>query len=499
MPDSNSLQYTLTISIDHPNLNITIYNGYGDVIAVMVDDLIDSKNKSVQHFLIRDSHVSLKLNKGIYQIDGELGGQTESILVRLNNDTRVCAPKPKVYSAVPLAKAVTSKDYYADAAFQLSRATLSLEHKMPNLLFFIRTISAELAQDINIHLRILKENGDIVFNSEIHNVLKDDEKGWFGVSLSLDSGGYLVEINESTRQRRAIPIWLTSYFQTQIFGLFTNGKIDYNSLRLLMAPKHSGFNPEDPSLAATEIMTTSLLAGSRNLTGAAMREALSGKFENPIVGLFAAHNLLRRNNLDENLLDIVINNLSMMLENSPDVIALKVMQKTRMKTSIDDISLSFPPTLQASYLGIIEADSKSENVVEANSLLERIGICICTDTPFVTWDLSLNNASEKSMEWIKQRVVTSLSTFAMPQDELTSKIGEMSKSMGITQNLLKSAVLDVLSESGQQINDKSPFEFISLHFPKADDVRWKSLGVIDMNLSADKAYQVISKKLYSND
>ncbi len=492
--------YCLTVDLNHPELQITIYNGFGDVIAMMADDPRLEREKS-NPILGIDSYsnkVTLNLPRGIYQVEGKLGGQIQSTTVRLNENKSIQAPQPNVYSAVPLSSTVTSHEYYEAAASSLSKETSNIDENKPNLFLMIRTINQEQAQPINAYFRVLNESRNAVFDSRVQSATQNDSQGWMGFSLALSEGGYIVElIEDSHAQQRAIPIWLTERFQTQIFGLYTKGQIAYDSIRILMADRYLGFDPQAPSLASIEIMTTSLIAGTQGLSGQSMRLALSGKFENPIVGLFAAHTLLRRETLNKDLLLIVIQNLEYLLKDSPDVKSLKIMLKLRLNEDVSETKLNFPPTLRASYLGIIDADSRNSPVVEKSSLLEKIGVGICTDSPFVTWDISQLDKPEESMEWVKKSIVTSIAAFASLPGTPVPAIGELSKIMGVTQNLLQNAALNVLNKAGQQTTEgESAFDFMNHHLPSYDDRRWETLKNLDTELSADETYKLISSNVH---
>ncbi|MCL1068685.1 hypothetical protein L2735_18095 [Shewanella olleyana] len=492
--------YNLTLVLSHHDLQITVYNGFGDVIAMMSDDprLDRETNNPVLGIDSFRGTITLSLPRGIYQVEGKLGGQIQSATVRLNENKSIQAPQPNVYSAVPLSGAVTSHEYYEEAASSLSKGTSTIDENKPNLFLMIRTINQEQAQPINAYFRVLNESKNVVFDSRVQPATKSDSQGWMGFSLALSEGGYIVElIEDSPIQQRAIPIWLTECFQTQIFGLYTKGQIAYDSIRILMANRLLGFTPQAASLASIEIMTTSLIAGTRGLSGQSMRLALSGKFENPLVGLFAAHTLLRRETLNKDLLLIVIQNLERLLKASPDVKSLKVMLKIRSGEGISETKFSFPPTLRASYLGIIDADSRNSPVVEKSSLFEKIGVGICTDSPFVTWDISQLDRPEESIEWVKKSIVTSIAAFASLPGTPIPAIGELSKAMGITQNLLQSAALNVLNEAGQQTAEgESAFDFMNHHLPSYDDNRWEILKNLDIELSADETYKLMSSNIH---
>ncbi|KUI97425.1 hypothetical protein [Vibrio sp. MEBiC08052] len=504
---SNS-NHNLTITLNHPELQITLYDGFGEVVAMMADDpkLERTQNRSIQVIDSYSNSVTLTLPKGIYQVEGKLGGQTQSMAVRLNKDISTLAPQPEVYSAVPLSNTITSHHYYEQAAAALSQETSSKETStdhtnQPNLVFMIRTINQAQAQPIRAYFRISGEDNNVVFDSRIHATIQNESQGWLGFSLALRQGGYIVElieqqIGEQPAQQRAIPIWLTDRFQTQIFSLYTKGQIAYDSLRLLMADRSLGFDPQDQTLASTEIMTTSLIAGTQGLSGQSMRIALSGKFANPIVGLFAAHTLLRRKTLNQDLLRVVIENLERLLGDSPDVKALKVMFKLKLTEDIGEMTFDFPPTLRASYLGIVDADSQNPSVVEENSLFEKIGVGICTDSPFVTWDLSQTDKPEEALEWVKQNIVSSIATFASVPNTTPLATAELSKTMGITQNLLQNAALSILKGAGQQpAAGESALDFMNHQLPAFDDNHRATLKNLETQLSADETYQWITNKI----
>jgi hypothetical protein len=252
-------------------------------------------------------------------------------------------------------------------------------------------------------------------------------------------------------QSRALPVWISSNFQTQLFALNLDGGIAYDSLRILNAHVHNGFSPDDPLLRTAELMTTGLIAGMQQPSGQAMREALSGKFENPMVGLFAAHSLLRRPKLQFPLLEEVIYNLGCMLEDSPDVRALGLMLAQAGGAGFDDIEpFKFPPMLQASYNGLIDAASRHPEFVEQDSLCDRIGIGLMTDTLFVSWNPeAVTDIGSASMDWIKESIVECLvpkERFGEPTDLFN--LEKLPRTLGVTRHVLEEAARSLIEDAG---------------------------------------------------
>jgi hypothetical protein len=457
MSNSDIEMFSLTVSLPHPDLVVSILNGYGKLCAVMVDSEEPEEERqgqgdhNVQYLVHVYESFSVDLPRGLYRIVGKLAGRTEETVVRLNRDQLVDAPVPAVFSAVPLAESQISHEYYTGPATDISRnATWTIGGGRPTLMFFVRALSSENAQANRIHCRLHDRDQQVLMDTRQGGAAIDDDSGWFAFSVDLAPGAYILEIFDS-RQTRALPVWISGNFQTQMFALNLDGGIAYDSLRVLNAHTNDGFSPEDPFLRTAELMTTGLVAGMQQPSGQAMREALSGKFQNPMVGLFAAHSLLRRPKLQLPLLEEVIYNLGWMLEDSPDVRALALMLAQAGGTGFNYIEpFTFPPMLQASYNGLIDAASRHPEFVEQGSLCDRIGIGLMTDTPFVCWDPeAVADTSSASLDWIKESIVESLvpkERFGEPTDLF--KLEKLPRTLGVTRHVLEEAARSLMEDAG---------------------------------------------------
>ncbi len=494
--NQNREMYDLTVELNHQDLIVTVLNGYGDVVAQMLDPIEAEERRvrkdNIQYLDCVWNKFTLTLPRGIYQLEGELGGQTESATIRLNRDISVDAPVPCTFSAVPVANAPTSHEYYTGPAIELSRKGSVDAQPDPNLMVFIRTIDSNRNDLPEIHSTLTSDSGDVVFDSMLSSYACVPDDGWLGFSLSLLPGGYILELRES-EQQRCIPLWITDYFQMQLFGMISRGKIAYDSLRVLNAERHLGFEPENKMLITAEVMTSSLIAGSVNIMGAAMRDALQGKFYNPIVGLFAAHHLLRRNKVNESLIVQVIDNLSYMLGDSPDVKALKIMLCQKTGADINGITIHYPPILRASYQGIIDAASEHPEIVVNESLFEKIGVAIFTDIPFNSWDPILLSQPESSFDWIKQGMAASL--FQNPQLRTTkTDIGDIARSLGVTSNLLEKVAQSIVQNVQPGVDSSySSLDRLVEAASNVNEKQWELIKSIEMSSTdnVDEAFRVI--------
>lgn len=121
-------------------------------------------------------------------------------------------------------------------------------------------------------------------------------------------------------------------WQTQVF-LFrrTFGKgeesrrPDLSEASVLMGRTGSGFYPDRDDERWTELARLAL-AGNRKAMPSRddLREMLVHKFEDPMLGIYAAHLLLREPEIRVDLLEIVLGNLFSMLGEHPDVQALRL-------------------------------------------------------------------------------------------------------------------------------------------------------------------------------
>lgn len=95
--------------------------------------------------------------------------------------------------------------------------------------------------------------------------------------------------------------------------------------KIFMPHVSQGFNPSDRYTQVVDAAVTTLQQGGDFFPKDAIDFLLREKFYDPMLGLLGAHFLLRRADLRENYVHIVLDNLENLIPGSPDVQALRLM------------------------------------------------------------------------------------------------------------------------------------------------------------------------------
>lgn len=241
-------------------------------------------------------------------------------------------------------------------------------------LLFLRAETAEVEFDVaGIALHDL-EGTQI---ADLATGRRNDAARCAGLSLQLDPGTYRLRVSKPELGDYEIFVTLSPGWQTQVFLAlegFIRGeeRIQAPSLRraaIFMTREGRGFDPGHPNLRLTELAKQAHLQGRKIVSTEMINRFLDEKFEDPMMGIFAAHILMKARRRNTDLIQTVLNNLERMLGDTPDIRALflAVDHEEREHQPIDN-----PPLLAASWKMLSKATRKNARLISPHSVPGRV-------------------------------------------------------------------------------------------------------------------------------
>ena len=147
--------------------------------------------------------------------------------------------------------------------------------------------------------------------------------------------------------------------------------------------------------AAVDTGLQSLQTGSSELTSA-VDVLLRNKFVNPMLGFIGAHLLVNRarqlppdsaeRQECDSLLQTVMGNLEKLASDAPDTIALQTLAAIHFGGPVPTVSLGVPPMLRSGLSAVVFAAAEYQQLIEEDSLADRVASQMFQDSPWTTWD-----------------------------------------------------------------------------------------------------------------
>ncbi len=327
-----------------------------------------------------------KLPPGVYEVESVVSQDRERRFVVLNPGkteylTINLRQKMDLSSAAPLAYTRTTREWQEGPAIEWSRKTT-----MPGpaaayarLFVFVRTLEPEKYQaTYDRDLSLLDGNGKLICDFD-QGVVRDRQHGWTALTVDLKPGGYVLSRGGRGRPARFQAVWLCEGWDTQVF-IPARERPQLEEMSYFMAHYSSGFDPVNDASLASETVLEGLKRGVNLASSDQMRFMLTGKFENPWLGILALHAMRLRQDADQNLTSIVYHNVSGLIDGHPDLRALGL--KTG-KTAPEPFT--FPPVLYASLKLVREHASQFPGTIKPASLLSRLFDALLADSAWVSW------------------------------------------------------------------------------------------------------------------
>jgi hypothetical protein len=395
-----------------PEYRVNVTSGPRDVVTIY-----DSSGGQVA----RDVHsVSVTVPRGLYTIRTEFAAEMRDQDVKIDGPLDLVLPPVDAYSAAPLTDAVTSHEYYTDPSIHCSnqptRPPLIASGGPPasRMMLFFRALASDAPRDTSFAnvLSLCDANGNHLSNFGPATTARDDAAGWLAFSADASPGLYRLHHDGKTPREIALrlePSWATYWF------VMIDAEPRFDNMSVVMAHPAAGFAPNDDSARAIDLGLWSLQNGVTAFPRTAMSLLLTGKFDNPLMGLIGVWLLLRKPKVTSSELIAPLANLQSILGESPDVIALENAVSRRFPADYTlplHPPLSDVPMLRASLEALVDASVDRDDVIAEGSLLDRITSNRYTDSSWTTWKPLTADAQKEEFDWVDYAVYDALSSAA---------------------------------------------------------------------------------------
>lgn len=323
--------------------------------------------------------LDIDLLPGIYKFKFKTGGVVKELLQLVERgaeDVVISAPQASFPTPAPLSRTSQSHEYQEAAAIRLSREVHERVGDGSELFVFARrwsppeVASAPYRHDMSpvTGLSLRTPAGGLLIDFE--RAAKTSprtawEDPWAGCTVVLDPGIYRLRLETSEWGALEQTLVASSYWQTQVFLLQqeSNQPVDTASASVLQTRLGEGFDPSASNVRLTDLARQALANDRQILSWRQVDELLSGKFQNPMLGLYGAHQLIRRAAPDLERLSIVVENLDRLLGPHPDVEALRL----ALEGDVKQRPFRDPPMLSASWRLIVESAVLNASLVPEGS------------------------------------------------------------------------------------------------------------------------------------
>jgi hypothetical protein len=339
------------------------------------------------------------LPKGLYKIRARLGPAIQEQLLSLDQDRTVILSEDDFQfpTPVPLENTARSHKYHEMAAIDASQMTPVDRGAGANILVFARDWSPNQKTTGNPMLGLTLHDAagtKLLLNMEEGADLRQLGDVSAGNRVSVNPGAYRLRLtlaNGTAFERILIAV---QGWQTQIFLFLRDYHGDHRSDlaggAVVMARGNGIFDPGGRG-ERVAVIARYALTQNRRIADAVYQELLNLKFSDPILGLLAAHLLLRDEPDKEVVREEVMHNVRGMLgPGHPDVQALELRSKVSQR---DRPTLQWPPMLRASWDLVTEESLTRPTIIPLNSILESMQTMVTPSAPWLTW--RTDGATEK--------------------------------------------------------------------------------------------------------
>jgi hypothetical protein len=332
-----------------------------------------------------------ELSEGLYKVRVKVGPTTSERLVSLDRSKEEAFEYQQFPSPIPLSGTSRADSALAEAAHRASLQPRRLNGDGAQIFIFIRPASEKEqpgGANAAAGLLLLSESGVSLAPLE-SSALVDERTSSAGCCFDLTPGRYRLQLKRSDGKLTERTLVAVRDWQTQAFMLLREVRDDYRAdlanSTVAMARRHP-FQPDNDLTRLSELAQYALTQDRKVLSPQVREDLIEDKFENPMLGLFGAHLVLRDAPEDQVLFTEVMRNLTRLMgPDHPDIQALSL----RLPSSSASVSISTPPMLRASWDLVVEASFQQPNVVAEGSLAERIGGRIVPSVPWLAWRADL--------------------------------------------------------------------------------------------------------------
>ncbi|HBB97731.1 MAG TPA: hypothetical protein DC054_20315 [Blastocatellia bacterium] len=379
----------MSTSNPDPRLNLEIRCADSATEVFVIDGQFNLRDRGI-------GYLKTLLEPGIYKVKVRAGFETrEQPVILRDKDQTIEISRFNFVSPAPLNQTSKTHEFQMDAASDGSRNVDLSDGQGSSIFIFVRDWTSDTppAQVLPSYpnpgrgLSLRNIQGNVIADLTIQGKQSNQWEPWATCNVELNPGAYLLSLETPSGETLEQIIVASPGWQTQVFLLqrsYGEGpdsqRADLQGAAILMARQGQGFDPNNDTARLAELARLGL-SNARRVLSDDVRQMLAHKFDNPMLGILAAHLLLLDKEPELGLLSIVIDNLRMLLPGShPDVDALSLVLNPGAAHTF-----GVPPMLRKSWTLVVNATSKRPDIVPDQSLAAKIATHLWSSDPWLVW------------------------------------------------------------------------------------------------------------------
>jgi hypothetical protein len=407
--------------------------------------------------------LEVKLPAGIYSVRFQAGESVsqQSILLRPDAiEVELEQEDTNFATSVPLQNASSRKGNHERAASKLSQGSRRMIGKGGELLVFVRDVDRRTRSIATRGLTLHSADGEKIADLE-REAKQSRSVGppWAGCLLQLEPGPYRLRLRGGDTGTVEQMLYIAGEWQTQLFLERQPEPLGGRGRRANLAEgsvlmTRSSFDSEQVDTEMTELARQALRDRTLSVPESMLRAMLESKREDPMLGIYAGHLLLMREEPNTQMLAEVVENLRRLVDGHPDVDALALaLDGGATLTS----NFALPPMLQSSWSIIISASASREGLVPPGSLSDAIAGKIIPGGAWLLWQAPGQKGEERG-------------TQRGSQQELAVAIAEMAEASGFPKMQELAASLHSSGELGRIAEDVVSYAALLAAYSQERDV-----------------------------
>jgi hypothetical protein len=328
--------------------------------------------------------VKVRASTVIKELPVELAPENSPLTIRIPPEELQFA------SAAPLLDTSTTHEYHRWAAEHYSTQPQVHAGRESELFVFCRDVQPGRRDNPAEGLSLFKLDGaPIVDFAETSRLDSGDEfkAPSSACCLAVDPGAYLLRVDAGDAGTLEQTIVTCPGWQTQIFLLRRQYgetesvcRANLSHAAVLMNRLGRGFEPDRPDLRWAEMACQRLALGRTGAPDSMLQQMLNQQLENPMLGIYGAHNLLRASEPDRRLVNEVYRAMVALIGPHPDVLSLGVRLGESGK------QFMYPPMLRSSWKILVQRSVTEPDIIPAGSLGAQMATRVWGGGAWLVWD-----------------------------------------------------------------------------------------------------------------
>ena len=399
--------------------------------------------------------LELQVPPGLYKVRFRSGASQQDRLVEVapgRARVELSGDPVRFHSAAPIAATLTTHEYQSMPAVQASRELHKSVGRGGRLFLFVRDEDETREFDVpGVSVHAL----DGTERARLAEGPSSRADRWAALSLELDPGTYAVRVESGRLGDYELFATVAPGWQTQAYFVMEDLWSDRESVRapslrsasIMMGRPEQGFDLASPTARLTELARQALTQGRQVISPELMRRLASDDLSAPMLTIMGAHLLLQMRDSHRDILIAVVERLSALLGEHPDVQALDLTLRDGSRPRVERIER--PPTLRASWDRIVQASRKRAGLVPADTTAGRIGAGIVRAGPWLIHRLGGIQEERPERQASLAEAARVLERMIASEPERLAQVYGSIRSTGTRLSALEKGVLDAVRSYAQ--------------------------------------------------